>query len=118
MNTRAISLLAILQVAALCFGILFTAVFCRISGRFLETHGSGYPGPIGYLRACAFRDHGVWIMVLILGWALTASVLSFRDDLPWFAERIMLGAGGTLLAILAIAGFWFPIMATTPFWTH
>ena len=115
MNKRAISILSILQVAALCFGILFTAVFCRISGRFIETHLGDFPQPRGYVLACAFRDHGFWIMLIILGWAVAAAILSSRDDTVWFTDQVTLVSGGALFAILVFAGFWFSIMATTPF---
>lgn len=115
MTTRAISILSVLQVGALIFGILITAIFCTISGKFLERLGSDLPAPMGYLQACTFRDHGIWFSLLIFAWAVTAAILSSRKDLSALTGRIVMSCGTVLLFLLGLTGLWYSWMAMSPF---
>ena len=101
MKGRGIALLALIQMTAIGYGILLSAVACKLGKVGLET---GLPMPGGYLWGVWFRDYGCWLMVPLLSWTLWAAVRTSTDRADELSWRRILGSGIGMIAAFFVLG--------------
>ena len=97
---RAISIIALMQVAVVTGGTLFVTVM-------LKAHGYGsveMPDVFFNPRAVFVRHSGYVLLLLPAGWALVAAFIARSTATPWAIRGVLLlGIGAIVLGICAYA---------------
>lgn len=110
MRSRGITLLAILQMAALVFGILFTVVFRKIGLQGWPQHLPDAPLLSTFLFTAHYIRYGFWLgTLLVVAWVLWASHAQWRSP-----ASAVLASGAALFAAFVLLAFQCCIWASKP----
>jgi len=100
-----------MQVTAIVYGILASGAAVKFNKSWIE---QGYTMPDAYFRAIFYRDYGVYLLGLVIIWAVVVSYLSSPFS-KWDFEEHNLSISGLVLAILfAIMGSCLAVGGATP----
>jgi len=70
--------------------------------------------PDTYDRAIFYRDHGIWLLGLVMVWVVAVSYLSSPLSKWDFEERNLSISGLVLTILYAVAGTWIAFGGATP----
>jgi hypothetical protein len=114
MNARYISIVAVIQIAALGCAILFAGFAARIAEKYLEMMHGGIRLPSITQSAFAFRDYGLWGFILIFIWVGVAlhAERSASDLYRFFivVTGAVFAAGLSLMSVVYLWAAFLPLI--------
>jgi hypothetical protein len=105
-----IAMYGMAQVTAIVYGVLATGATVKFNRYWLDL---GYRMPDSYYRAMGFRDHGYFLLVLVLAWTAVMSYFSSRAG-QWKVNETAITASGIGLTIFfALLGTAYAVAGAT-----
>ena len=118
MTARSITILGLLQTAALVFGILFTAVFRKIGLGPWSGLEPNFKLPLEFVVATRFSRYGILLALLIVAWVFWAARSDARISHPPLSASLLLISGLLLLLVIVVIGVLCSIWATILLWPN
>jgi intracellular septation protein A len=101
-----IGLYGFAQVTAIAYGVLATGATVKFNRYWID---QGYDMPDGYYRAIFYRDHGYFLLLLVVAWAIATAWYSSQWAEWKIGERTISLSGVALAILFAVIGTYFAI---------
>jgi H+/Cl- antiporter ClcA len=101
----------LMQVTAVVYGVLASGAAVKFNRSWLD---QGYLMPDTFYRAMFYRDHGYYLLVVVLAWTIGAAYFSSPQSRHNFDESTVIHSGMALTLILAIVGSVIAFGGATP----